>query len=96
MAQKDLEIPEKRMDSMKTEFGDTGTESMQPSSNPASQINLIRRVVTGALGSMNLLTEYDNQALLQRGVRLEASADSRSVGRRRGIHEYEGPIRSLR
>ena len=81
MAQKDLEIPEKRMDSMKTEFGDTAirTGSMQPSSNPASQINLIRRVVTGALGSMNLLTEYDNQALLQRGVRLEASADSRSV-----------------
>jgi len=52
---------------------------MQPSSNSASQINLIRRVVTDALGSMHLLVEYDNQELLQRGVRLEASADSRSV-----------------
>jgi hypothetical protein len=81
MDQKDLELPEKRMHSMKTEFGDTAirTGSMQPSSNPASQINLVRRVVTGALGSMNLLAEYDNHALLQRGVRLEASADSRSV-----------------
>lgn len=81
MDQKDLELPEKKADSMKTEFGDTAirTRNMQPSSNSASQINLIRRVVTGALGSMNLLAEYDNQTLLQRGVRLEASADSRSV-----------------
>ena len=28
---------------------------------------------------MHLLAEYDDQAVLQRGLRLEASADSRSV-----------------
>jgi hypothetical protein len=81
MDQKDVELAEEKADSMKTEFGDTSirTGSMQASNDPANQVNLIRRVVTGALGSMNLLAEYDNQAFLQRGVRLEASADSLSV-----------------
>jgi hypothetical protein len=81
MDPKDVEFPEKSRGEMKTEFGDTAIQSMspQPSSNPVSQVNLIRRVVTGALGAMNLMAEYDDRATLQRGVRLEASADSRSV-----------------
>jgi hypothetical protein len=81
MDQKDLELPKKETGSMKKEFRETEIriKSPQSSSNPTSQINLIRRVVTGALGSMHLLAEYDDQAVLQRGLRLEASADSRSV-----------------
>jgi hypothetical protein len=98
MDQKDLELPEKKADAMKTEFGDTAirTRSMQSSNNLASQINLIRRVVTGALGSMNLLAEYDNQAVLQRGVRLEASADSRSVLLIDQDHRRSGTQREVR
>jgi hypothetical protein len=81
MDQKDLEPPKKETGSMKKEIHETAIQirSTQPSSNPTSQINLMRRVVTGALGSMHLLAEYDDQAVLQRGLQLEASADSRSV-----------------
>jgi hypothetical protein len=64
MDPKDVEFPEKSRGAMKTEFGDTAIQSMspQPSSHPVSQVNLIRRVVTSALGSMNLLAEYDDRA----------------------------------
>jgi hypothetical protein len=98
MDQKDVELPKKETDSMNDEFHETAIRirSTQSSGNLATQINLIQRVVTGALGSMSLLAEYDGQAVLQRCLRLEASADGRSVLLVDQDHRRSGTQREVR